>query len=184
MPEPTLRWSGAAELRADGAVRVGSLYLLEEVLYFVDGGRTDKRVKPHAALFALAAALATAPASIEVYAFLWVQGGKGTEGTLAQVATAIVSALLFLAAVVSRNKMKSADDAAMDTLASMEEVPPVAFLDDWCVEDGGSFRLPLVDIESCVAQEDRDLRIVTRLLDRYDLTVRPSRDRLLACLRP
>ncbi|GEM_PF-2663539 len=178
-----LQWYGAAEVRAEGAVRVGSLYLTEHVLYFVDGGRTDKRVRPHAALFAIAAALATAPLTIEAYVFLWVESGKVLATTIAQVVTGLVSIGLAALGVWARDRMREADAAAMDRLAAMDDVPDMAFLDDWCVEDGGSFRLPVEDIDECTAEDERGLRIVTRLLDRYALTVQPDRDRLLGLLR-
>jgi len=165
-------------------VRVGSLYLVDDILYFVDGGRTDKRVRPHAALFAIAAALATAPLTIEGYVFLWVEGGKGTAATVAQVVTALVSIAIGVAGVYARRRMRAADAAAMDRLAAMDEALDIPFLDDWCVEDGGSFRLPVADIDECVADGESGLRIVTRLLDRYALTVQPERDRLLGLLRP
>ena len=184
MPEPTLHWQGAAELRSDGAVWVGSLYLLGDVLYFVDGGRTDKRVRPHAALFALAGVLSTAPLTIEAYVFLWVEGGKTGADTIAQVVTALITVLLVVAGIYSRNKMEADDAAAMKALADMDEVPPVALLEDWCVEDGGSFLVPVSDVEECTKTEGSGLLVVTRLLERYELTVQPARDRLFSLLRP
>ena len=176
------RWSGAAELRAEEAIRVGSLYLVGEILYFVDGGRTDKRVKPHEALFALAAALSTAPLTIEAYVFLWVEGGKGMAATVAQIVTALVTIALAATGVWARNSMMAADAAGMEQLAAMDDIPDLRFLNEWTIEDGGSFRLPLVDIESCTVEDER-VQLVTRLLDRYTLTVQPDRDRLVALLQ-
>lgn len=179
---PEVRWQGAAEVRAEGAVRVGSLYVVDEVLYFVDGGRTDKRVKPHSAFFATAAALATAPATIEAYVYLWVPGGPGAAARIAQVVAALATFALAGAGLWSRARLREADEAAMKALADMKDVPDFDFLDSWSVEDGGSFRLPIADIETCEVDGEDGLRIVTRLLDRYGLTVIPDRDRLRALL--
>ena len=176
-----VHWQGACELVGESATRVGTLYLLDDALHFLEGGRL-----PKGGLTA-ARALLFGAACLALF-FAKTGPAPGEDATTLAVALRGLIGLLALsavgAAIQATRKRRRDDQRLLTILAEPVDVPSVAALVALMDAAPGSFRLATSDLREAEATRDKGLRLRSRLDDVYVMQVRPDRDGLLAALRP
>ena len=176
-----LLWQGACELVEDGAVRVGTLYLLDDALVFLEGGRLPRGgVSGAKVLLALGG----------IFGFLFAVTGPAAdvvpsrEAVFARIVVGVLcAAALSLSLKAALNKREE-DERLLETLAEPVALPSPAALYALLDSAPGSFKLSLSDLRQVEGSAERDVTLRSRLDDIYRMRVRPDRDGLVAAMRP
>ena len=173
-----LLWQGACELAGDGATRVGTLYLLDDALVFLEGGRLPRGgITGAKVLLTLAGVLG----------FIFAITGEAEPSQAAVYARIFVGILCAAALSLSLKaalQKRADDERLLETLSEPVAIPSPAALLDLQETIPGSFKLDLADLRQAEAEGERAVTLRSRLDDVYRMRVRPDRDGLVRALRP
>ena len=172
----SLRWQGGVSMRHDGVRRLGNLYVTRDAILFIEAGRPpDDRFGGAGAILGVAAMVAIIPLAIEGSSRAIMIDGMGWAPRLAQIASALAAiAMAALAVLVASRSRGRAKEDLLRLVGSDEDLEPEV-LERMVHAIAGSFRLPVGDIEQLEKVGERELLIVTRLDERYLMTVVPDR---------
>lgn len=176
-----LLWQGACELVEESATRVGTLYLLEGALVFLEGGRL-----PRGGLTGGKVLLVLAGILGFLFAITGPAAGAEPSGeaVLARILVGLLCAAALSLSLKTALQKRADDERLLETLAEPVALPSPAALFDLLETIPGSFQLDLADLRQVEAEGERDLALRSRLDDVYRMRVRPDRDGLLGALRP
>ncbi len=177
-----VRWQGGAEHKDDMVVRVGGLYVLDDKICFLEGGR-------HGAFMAsktLAGAgivLLGIPAVIEGYAQMWLAGRRGGAPLIAEIVASVGAIACLVLAAITYRKAKREHEAMLQTVGEPAGDVDADVLVSMCEASPGSLMIPLADVVSVEPVDEDRAEIRTRLDDVLKLRVLPNRDGFIAQVR-
>lgn len=174
-------WQGACELLEESYTRVGTLYVLEDAVVFLEGGRV-----PRGGFGGAGVLLVLAGILGFLFAITGPSGGEPlTTGAL--VARSALGLLglgcLGLAGGVWRAH-RARNEQMLETLAEPIVIPSRAALQNLQDTAPGAFELQLSDLRAVESEGPRGVTLRSRLDDVYRMRVRPDRDGFAAAVRP